>query len=204
MSRGQIETSSVGRNNGPWGSRVRGSTLETVLGKLRIIRISEQVDRPVCSSGVENGSGGNGSTVATNSLRSGCYSRRAMRKSHPIVAVLTILAILGPFAQGAITMVHLFLENGHEQDGHVAELEIAFHGHAHESGSPAHSHSCTTPRAASSERAASMVMDPQSISLTTTALPVPVRPVGSGVPGSGEPRSAGPLPPSLLSPILRI
>lgn len=126
-----------------------------------------------------------------------------MRKSHPIVAVLTILAILGPFAQGAITMVHLFLENGHEQDGHVAELEIAIHGHAHDSGSPAHSHSCTAPRAAS-ECAASMVMDPQSIGLTTTALPVPVRPVGSGAPGSGEPRSAGPLPPSHLSPILRI
>lgn len=126
-----------------------------------------------------------------------------MWKFRLIVAVLAILAILGPFAQGVIVTVHLFLENGHDQDGHLADVEIAIHGHAHESGSPSHSHSCTAPRAAS-ESVASMVTDPQSTDLPATASLVPARPGGCGATHSGDRRSAKPLPPSLLPPILRI
>lgn len=125
-----------------------------------------------------------------------------MRKSRHLLAALAILAVLGPFAHGVIVTVHLFLEDRHESDGHLADLESAIHGHAHERGSPAHSHSCTAPRAAS--EIASVVMDPQSTDLPATAWLVSARPGGSGATHSGERRSAGPLPPSLLSPILRI
>ena len=62
------------------------------------------------------------------------------RRSKRASAVVAVLGLLAPWAQGVAVAAHLLADYGHEAAAHVVELEVLVHGHSHTESTPAHSH----------------------------------------------------------------
>ena len=130
--------------------------------------------------------------------------RRSMRTARHVLAAFAILGLLAPIAHSSVVSVHVLLDAAHEAHGHEADLEASLHGHGHDGATPSHSHSFIAPTPAAHLTPASA---------PTQALPVDLLAAAPSVqPPQNDPAAhwrdarSGPgrLPPSLLSPILRI
>ena len=130
--------------------------------------------------------------------------RRSMRRVPHIFAAVALLGFLAPLAHSSIVTAHVLLEAPHHADGHAADLEASLHGHSHGGGAPSHSHSSIAPQPAArlAQAAAPLVAHP--VDMLDAAPSLQLAPDGSTVLGPGVRSSPGRLPPSFLSPILRI
>ncbi len=130
--------------------------------------------------------------------------RRSMRTTRHVLAAFAILGFLAPLAHSSVVSAHLLLEDAHEAHGHEADLEASLHGHGHDGATPSHSHSSIAPQPAARLTPAAAPLAAHPVAMLEAAPTVQLPPGDSTVLGPGVRSSPGRLPPSLLSPILRI
>lgn len=141
---------------------------------------------------------------AVSQGRCSAIFRRSMRNARHLLAAIAILAFLAPLVHSSIVTAHVLLETSHEAHGHAAELEASLHGHAHDCTTPSHSHSSIAPAPAAGLTHTAAPLAAHPVDMLVAAPIVQLPPGDSTVLGPGVRSSPGRLPPSLLSPILRI
>ena len=127
-------------------------------------------------------------------------SRHMSKWSQRVPALLALVVSLAPCTNGAFAVAHSMISDGHAPMSHVAEIEASLHGHAHQYGTPSHSHRFTAavPPCAPAPVFAMEHMHPASPSVVRP-------PFAAGLSAAGV--AARPLPsesPPTALPILRV